>query len=335
MVNIVSLLESNLLPANKYGYRNAIQPIRLGPGEYQIDKEVDLTKAYGLSIVGSGPTTIVYMSNGACLNLLGSVRTELGGMELRSTGGVDIGIKLGRTSIASSHFHYLHDLMSTGPFNTTVIWNAASECNSFVRNNINNDGPGSCLNISNYMPGSFASTMLQMTVQDCQFACNAAGNVGAIRIIKQDQAIVGDLYFTGGGMSITAKRPCGVSLEYLGVPGQLQDIHFEGCRWEADETDHAMTLNSGGTVTRLSLRDMTSVSKGALIYGPGSSLSNFVADNINGITYSQSSSRPWFVAAYATRTGNLNCTSTTSPNGLYNTFFVKATAPAQPTPMVG
>lgn len=315
-------VDSSLAPANQHGFRTATRTIELTADIYTLRAPLRIQNAWGLTIRGSGPQTVLEADfdapNGAAVELVGSNYCQLEGLTIRPAAGrsVGFGLLVARKPAAappSAGNHFFSRVFIEGSYRHACAANIASECNLWQHCYFMQTGPGAALLITNGglpeigVPHG-VSTMLEASWQDCLFSSSAeSARQPLVRIVKNDVGIVGDLNFRGGGMSCAAPLPVAVLLEALGKPGQVQDIHFDGMRWETEPALHAIGAvaltgtderkaaepTAGGAepgprgrpfphaFTRISIRDCTITSSQEAIFAPGQILADWVASNLN------------------------------------------------------
>lgn len=318
-IDLQRVIQTALNPPNPSGFRTPTRVIDLPVGEFRLNAPLRLLNVWGLILRGSGPGTALVADfdapDGAAVELVGSNFCQLENLTIRCAPGrnVGFGLFLGRNlptsataTPASAGNHFLSRVLIEGSWRQACAANIASECNLWQHCYFFQAGAGAALLVSNgglpeiSVPHG-VSTMLEASWQDCVFLSQSAtATTPLIRIVKNGLGIVGDLNFRGGGLSCAGPLAAAVSFEAPGAAGQLQDIHFEGMRWETEPALHAFSAQAGAggataarpkerdpgeeairNFARISVRDCTITSAAEAIFAPRQVLSGWTASNLN------------------------------------------------------
>ena len=294
--DFAAAVAASLAPVNSYGFRVATAVVEIPPGEWHVRSRPDLQNAHGLTIRGSGPHSKLVLDwddpNGVGLDFTGAAYCRLERFTVGRGGNLAAGIMFARRPEAnprSANAHRIDGVSVEGPWTYAAAVTIASESNLWLDCTFQTIGLGSCMVVTNAAPRGLdvsvgMSTMQRQAWRDCRFLSNGPpGSAPPIRLIKQGVGVVTDLVIDGGDMGVTSARVAALSLEDIGQPGQLQDVHVRNVRWECGPVAHVIQAIGDGAreFWRVTLDDSTVYASGDAVYAPGMTLAGWRVSGLN------------------------------------------------------
>lgn len=269
-------------PPNAWGFIAAGE-IKIPRGHWPIRNSVNLRGLAGLTLTGEGQQSILYLVDGAkvqmVLDLTGAIGCKLQNFTLRANAGE--GIRLARRKdAASSGFHRFDSLTIEGFYAHTALACYASECNTWTHCRFYNaasapsliigNGLDSKFNPSNFDYSATFSTMQTAQFSNCAFINQSGLPESRVIILENHRGRMSDLWFVGGNVSHQGgQNACSM---YIDSTSELYMVSIKDMRWESNPALRAIECNSPNALCGFSIEGGSYHQQGELLYAPHTQL---------------------------------------------------------------